>query len=514
MNDGTANQVLTTDGSGQLHWGLAKTEWNDSTGYIIAADALANGDTVLITDDGRIVMGDISKFGGGSPKLKIWDGNIFLANDGTGQNGTTVSNIQLYTWRNGVNGSKITLASARGTVDAPLATEKGDVLGEISLKGYNGSSAVSSARITALAANDFTTTNTATSLGFNTSDTSVATLRIRRMTIEHDGHVGIHYLPTSGMTVPEATNRLHVSDTANPIRIEGLQLGGSTDSVLVTDGNGVVKLKSASSLGEWSDSTGYIIAADALLGGDTVVITDDGRIGVGISTPTETFHLKGTTRQEYKNGSGESYSNYIGNSHPFFSGTDVIATGYADASVLAGTGGHVAATSIQKDAMSTIISENLGGATGTQITTNATVGTNDPQLTMVTENLALQQKSTLFLDGYVGIGPVDPNILLMVEDGINNNEAEVRLSTINGVQFRFLNAGVVDSYFFPKTDGTANQVLSTDGAGNVSWSSRSTNYTPTSSADTNGEIGDVAYDANYIYVKTAAGWRRTAAASW
>jgi hypothetical protein len=37
-----------------------------------------------------------------------------------------------------------------------------------------------------------------------------------------------------------------------------------------------------------------------------------------------------------------------------------------------------------------------------------------------------------------------------------------------------------------------------------------TTYTPTSSADTNGNVGDFCWDANYIYVKTASGWKRAA----
>jgi len=37
-----------------------------------------------------------------------------------------------------------------------------------------------------------------------------------------------------------------------------------------------------------------------------------------------------------------------------------------------------------------------------------------------------------------------------------------------------------------------------------------TSYTPTGTGDTNGNTGDLAWDANYIYVKTAAGWKRAA----
>jgi len=37
-----------------------------------------------------------------------------------------------------------------------------------------------------------------------------------------------------------------------------------------------------------------------------------------------------------------------------------------------------------------------------------------------------------------------------------------------------------------------------------------TTYTPASSSDTNGNTGDFSWDVNYIYVKTASGWKRMA----
>lgn len=37
-----------------------------------------------------------------------------------------------------------------------------------------------------------------------------------------------------------------------------------------------------------------------------------------------------------------------------------------------------------------------------------------------------------------------------------------------------------------------------------------TNYTPTGTADANGNTGDFAWDDNFIYVKTSAGWKRSA----
>jgi hypothetical protein len=43
---------------------------------------------------------------------------------------------------------------------------------------------------------------------------------------------------------------------------------------------------------------------------------------------------------------------------------------------------------------------------------------------------------------------------------------------------------------------------------------RTYRYTPTGSSDTRGGEGDVAYDANFLYVKTQAGWKRVAISSF
>ena len=37
-----------------------------------------------------------------------------------------------------------------------------------------------------------------------------------------------------------------------------------------------------------------------------------------------------------------------------------------------------------------------------------------------------------------------------------------------------------------------------------------TSYTPTGSGDTNGEVGDIAWDDDYFYLKTSGGWKRIA----
>lgn len=60
------------------------------------------------------------------------------------------------------------------------------------------------------------------------------------MVVKANGNVGIN--------TSNPTNQLHIAGGTDPLRLEGLQTGGSTDSVLVTDGTGVVKKTSLNSI--------------------------------------------------------------------------------------------------------------------------------------------------------------------------------------------------------------------------------------------------------------------------
>lgn len=41
-----------------------------------------------------------------------------------------------------------------------------------------------------------------------------------------------------------------------------------------------------------------------------------------------------------------------------------------------------------------------------------------------------------------------------------------------------------------------------------------TTFTPSSASDTRGDVGDIAWDSNYIYVKTSTGWKRAFITGW
>ncbi|MEM9023049.1 MAG: hypothetical protein AAGB22_04870 [Bacteroidota bacterium] len=44
----------------------------------------------------------------------------------------------------------------------------------------------------------------------------------------------------------------------------------------------------------------------------------------------------------------------------------------------------------------------------------------------------------------------------------------------------------------------------------VGGATGTTQFTPANSADPNGSVGDMTRDDNYLYIKTAAGWKRSA----
>lgn len=78
--------------------------------------------------------------------------------------------------------------------------------------------------------------------------------------------------------------------------------------------------------------------------------------------------------------------------------------------------------------------------------------------------------------------------------------------TIQGASSLFLKSGGNNGM------GTVNPSakLTISGATGYDQLNLTASYTPTSTADSNGHQGDIAWDANFIYVKTGAGWKRSA----
>ena len=140
--------------------------------------------------------------------------------------------------------------------------------------------------------------------------------------------------------------------------------------------------------------------------------------------------------------------------------------------------------------------------------------------------------------------------------GINSNLTQDSTFMVDLPHIRFGTEAA--GYEFPTTDGTNGQALVTNGSGQVSWGTPTdagltilgndmysavsgnfgvgastptakldvvgstgydqvrmrTTYTPTGSADANGNVGDVAWDDGYVYVKTSTGWKRSTLSTW
>jgi hypothetical protein len=85
--------------------------------------------------------------------------------------------------------------------------------------------------------------------------------------------------------------------------------------------------------------------------------------------------------------------------------------------------------------------------------------------------------------------------------------------TLPDGHFAIYNDSALSNYFKGRI-GCGTQAptaqLDVNGANGYNQLRLRTSYTPSSSADANGATGDMAWDADHVYVKTAAGWKRAA----
>jgi hypothetical protein len=72
----------------------------------------------------------------------------------------------------------------------------------------------------------------------------------------------------------------------------------------------------------------------------------------------------------------------------------------------------------------------------------------------------------------------------------------------------------LDKGFVGIGTSTPSVKLDVDGAPGEALLRLRVSKTPTSSADSSGDVGSFAWDDNYVYVKTSKGWRRAALGAW
>lgn len=113
-------------------------------------------------------------------------------------------------------------------------------------------------------------------------------------------------------------------------------------------------------------------------------------------------------------------------------------------------------------------------------------------------------------DGFLYSG-VDQNGLNIISSSGTGTEDYIRLfagQTATGTPDLYIQgSGSTRGYVGLNTDSPTNNLDIDNNIGYEGFRVR-TAYTPSSSGDTNGEIGTITWDSNYIYVKTSTGWGR------
>jgi hypothetical protein len=223
-----------------------------------------------------------------------------------------------------------------------------------------------------------------------------------------------------------------------------------------------------------------------------------GNVGIGTTDPSAKLDI------EVNSGGAAT----IGSSHNIASGNYSIAFGYgtsASNNYSTSMGKYTIASGLTSTAMgwgttasgscSTAMGEGTtaGGsfstAIGRAIKVNGDysfgIGLSDNPYTITLNNIMS------IMGGKVGIGTTNPSFLLEVS---GNDDIVAQFSgRVKGLD------AVNDDEFVTK--GQVKNRLSTY-------------YTPTSTSDPNGNIGDTSYDSNYFYVKTNDGWKRASLETW
>ena len=400
-------------------------EWIDgdsisASGTIYAKQALENGsaDTVVVTDAGRVGIGTSSPV----EALEV-HGDILFGGPVSTQEWHLSSTTAQFLLKNGPNynggETKLRAQNIGGTgADFKLAID------DASSQLHPNYSFISDGNTGMRNVKNFPD-----NLAFSTGGSD-------RMLIDENGNVGIG-LGNGGVN---PTNRLHVRGITDPLRLEGLVNDNTLESVMVVDGQGVAHsadfdslLATASGdLAEWVDgdsisASGTIYARQALENGpaDTVVVTDGGRMGLGLSAPSAQLHLSqagGATAQDQlileawgNSGVGR------GNSILFRSPT-------------AGVFGSIEGARI------TAVQTGNGGARGTNLAF---------ETGLITDGGTLTERMRVSKDGDVGIGETNPQNRLHV----NATSDPLRLE------------GLVE-------DNTLDSLLVVDGQGVVHWISK------------------------------------------
>ena len=299
-----------------------------------------------------------------------------------------------------------------------------------------------------------------------------------------DGYWGFGLDP-DGTEMPSA--HLQVGGTGTTGTFKFLDGNEQNGYVLTSDDNGVGSWQAPSFTGNTSGDCITDLYLTNLYGcsplhiepsgvNDVYIVENGGNVGIGTTTPTEKLNVSGgDVLVEY--GTGKIFSNLTNPNEPIFrlSGgtTDLCTMGVSSPSyggVSIGVRGSAAASpGFGKNGDGFLYSsEDQNGLN--IISQDSASGTDD------------------YIRFYAG------------KDAISTSDIHIQGSGTTGSVVKG-NIGINNESPTSKID-----IIGTTGYHQLRLR---TDYTPTSAADGNGDIGDVCWDDDYFYVKTNNGWGRT-----
>ncbi|MBU3905671.1 hypothetical protein KKC83_03160 [Patescibacteria group bacterium] len=293
-----------------------------------------------------------------------------------------------------------------------------------------------------------------------------------------------------------------------------------TDTLVIDSSNNRIGIGTStpySKLTIWGDGTSGQPAFSVVDSASSTLFTvlDNGYVGIGTAAPVETLHTVGTGYFEGSNG----YDIRI---------ADSSSGGFIDFGIWNSTNGIVAGRILGNDdgdgqsgKLSFFTHADASGVENLlermRIDNSGDVGIGDTDPDALLEISASAGASDLFMlssddandgdlfivknSGNIGIGTTTPYSKLTVWGDSSNlfeisNSASTTLFVVNSDgDLTMTGTTTMGALTYPNYDGTANQMLYTDGSGSLAWTGTSTL----------GLVGDDDFTSNGLMVRTAAG---------